>query len=146
MKPGRCGKNIRECWRRIRGLTISWISARPSGFRRASGQRKRSLTRLRGTILIWDPIYGVFNSDARRSIPEEEIEAAGWVRDEESSYLINDEDAEDKDRWSIWLSPQTQSGMATGDILQMTALKRVRFADRFESSVVPAVPCSLSPL
>ncbi len=31
-----------------------------------------------GTILIWDPIYGVFNSDAARSIPVDELRRAGW--------------------------------------------------------------------
>jgi len=32
-----------------------------------------------GTLLIWDPIYGVFNSDTARSITEKEIRDAGWV-------------------------------------------------------------------
>ena len=30
------------------------------------------------TLLIWDPIYGVFNSDERRSISAEELLKAGW--------------------------------------------------------------------
>lgn len=31
-----------------------------------------------GTLLIWDPIYGVYNADANRSIQADEIIAAGW--------------------------------------------------------------------
>jgi hypothetical protein len=67
-----------------------------------------------GTILIWDPIYGVFNSDAKRSVSEEAIENAGWVLDEDTTELINDEATEDNQRWSVWLSPQAQSGAPTG--------------------------------
>jgi hypothetical protein len=32
-----------------------------------------------GTILIWDPMYGIYNADAERSIPLEEIRRAGWI-------------------------------------------------------------------
>jgi hypothetical protein len=31
-----------------------------------------------GTIVVWDPIYGVFNSDKSRSISAEELVQAGW--------------------------------------------------------------------
>ena len=33
-----------------------------------------------GTIVVWDPIGGQFNSDARRSVPLAELERDGWVR------------------------------------------------------------------
>jgi hypothetical protein len=64
-----------------------------------------------GTILMWDRTSGMFNSDKRRSVSEQDIESAGWVYDEEASDLVNDEDAGDDIRWSIWLSPQSQSGL-----------------------------------
>jgi hypothetical protein len=67
----------------------------------------------RGTILIWDPIYGVYNSDAARSVPESAIEDAGWVYDEIGSELINDPDAPDNERWSVWFSPENWEGAAT---------------------------------
>jgi hypothetical protein len=67
----------------------------------------------RGTILMWDRTSGLFNSDKKRSVSEADIQTAGWIYDEETSDLINDEDAGDDIRWSIWLSPQSQSGADT---------------------------------
>jgi hypothetical protein len=64
----------------------------------------------RGTLLVWDPIYGVYNADAKRSVDRDLIENSGWVLDEETTDLINDESMEDKDCWSAWLSPLSQSG------------------------------------
>jgi hypothetical protein len=64
----------------------------------------------RGTILVWDRVSGEFNSDTRRSVTQEAIEDAGWVLDEETTDLINNDDMEEKDRWSVWLSPLKQSG------------------------------------
>jgi len=51
-----------------------------------------------GTLMVWDPIYGVFNSDAQRSIKLEEIEAAGWVPKEMPPEIEGD--------WRIFVSPQ----------------------------------------
>ncbi len=51
-----------------------------------------------GTLMVWDPIYGVFNSDAARSITLEEIEAAGWIPAPVPSEIAGD--------WRIFLTPQ----------------------------------------
>ena len=51
-----------------------------------------------GTLMVWDPIYGVFNSDAERSITLEEIEAAGWVPETLPADIGGD--------WRIFVSPQ----------------------------------------
>jgi hypothetical protein len=51
-----------------------------------------------GTLLIWDSIYGVFNSDAARSITEQEIEAAGWVP-------LREFPASGNVRWRLYVSP-----------------------------------------
>jgi hypothetical protein len=51
-----------------------------------------------GTLMVWDPIYGVFNSDAQRSITLEEIERAGWVPEELPEEIGGD--------WRIFVSPQ----------------------------------------
>ena len=51
-----------------------------------------------GTLMVWDPIYGVFNSDAARSITLEEIEAAGWVPESLPDDIAGD--------WRIFVSPQ----------------------------------------
>jgi hypothetical protein len=32
-----------------------------------------------GTLLVWDSIYGVYNSDQKRSVTLDQIKAAGWV-------------------------------------------------------------------
>ena len=47
--------------------------------RTAEWQRKTILTDHKGIILIWDPVYGRFNSDVNRSMKAEEIAAAGWI-------------------------------------------------------------------
>jgi hypothetical protein len=60
---------------------------------------------LPGIMLVWDPVYGVYNSDANRSVKESDIEAAGWMLDEELTDTINDEDMDDAERWSVWVSP-----------------------------------------
>lgn len=31
-----------------------------------------------GTLMIWDPVYGLYNSDAKMSVTTEQIEQAGW--------------------------------------------------------------------
>jgi len=51
-----------------------------------------------GTLMVWDPIYGVFNSDAERSITLEEIQSAGWV-----PHPIPPEIGGD---WRLFVSPQ----------------------------------------
>ncbi|HEV2296076.1 MAG TPA: hypothetical protein VGR35_19685 [Tepidisphaeraceae bacterium] len=51
-----------------------------------------------GTLMVWDPIYGVFNSDASRSITLEEIQAAGWVPRELPDEIEGD--------WRIFVRPQ----------------------------------------
>lgn len=50
-----------------------------------------------GTLMVWDPIYGVFNSDAARSITLDEIEAAGWVPQAMPETI--------EGRWRLFLSP-----------------------------------------
>jgi hypothetical protein len=50
-----------------------------------------------GTLMVWDPIYGVFNSDAQRSIKLEDIEAAGWVPKELPPEIGGE--------WRIFVSP-----------------------------------------
>jgi hypothetical protein len=47
--------------------------------RTAEWQRKTILEDHRGIILVWDPIYGRFNSDSNRSMTAQEIRDAGWV-------------------------------------------------------------------
>ena len=47
--------------------------------RTAEWQRKTILNDHRGIILIWDPVYGRFNSDVSRSMMAEEIRDAGWI-------------------------------------------------------------------
>ena len=60
-----------------------------------------------GTILIWDPVYGVFNSDANRSIPEGEPARHGWVPLDLipiEDYVFLGQD------WDVWASPRDASG------------------------------------
>jgi hypothetical protein len=41
-----------------------------------------------GTILVWDPVYSLYNSDARRSIAVEELLASGWVETLQDSPFV----------------------------------------------------------
>lgn len=54
------------------------------------------------TILVWDSTYGVYNSDAQRSVKAEEIERAGWVY---IGRLFADDDV-----WRIYCSPVDAQG------------------------------------
>jgi hypothetical protein len=56
-----------------------------------------------GTIVFWDPIYSIYNSDAKRSIPLEELLVAGWIDVTDPLPKIG------KD-WHILLSPQDAHG------------------------------------
>jgi hypothetical protein len=69
-----------------------------------------------GATLVWDPVFGFYNSDANRSVRAADINAAGWVLDIPASLLVNDlsEPAElDDTTWLIWRSPHDQAGRAT---------------------------------
>jgi hypothetical protein len=61
-----------------------------------------------GTILVWDSVYGHYNSDAGRSVDLKEINQAGWVPYPTS--LARDKlDKETKERvpdWRFFLSPK----------------------------------------
>jgi hypothetical protein len=61
-----------------------------------------------GCILIWDPIYGIYNSESDRSIPLSEILAAGWIPIP-GPENVGDSWAE----WRFFLSPQTIQGTPT---------------------------------
>jgi hypothetical protein len=54
------------------------------------------------TILVWDSTYGVFNSDANRSVKTDDIERAGWVY---VGRLMGGADT-----WRIYRSPVDASG------------------------------------
>lgn len=56
-----------------------------------------------GTIIVWDPIYALFNSDARRKVPLDDLRQAGWV--DVSDRLPNFGEG-----WHILLSPTDANG------------------------------------
>ena len=60
-----------------------------------------------GTILVWDSVYGVYNSDTGRSVTLKEIGDAGWIPYPTS--LARDKlDQKTKERvpdWRFFLSP-----------------------------------------
>ena len=61
-----------------------------------------------GTLLVWDPVYGVYNSDAKRSVRVEEILGAGWVELPLPASVPRAEKAEDA--WRMFLSPLSRTG------------------------------------
>jgi hypothetical protein len=69
----------------------------------------------KGTFLIWDPIYGVYNSDANRSVKLGAIRQAGWVWHRGAivgAMGIQGAFASpfDTGGWHILISPRTASG------------------------------------
>jgi hypothetical protein len=69
-----------------------------------------------GTVLVWDPVYGYYNSDENRSVTVEEVDAAGWILDLPATRMINQltpDQLPDKKMWSVWLSPKREDGEAT---------------------------------
>jgi hypothetical protein len=54
-----------------------------------------------GTVLIWDPVYALYNADRRLSVTLEQIEQAGWVR-----ILSLPSEAPDRG-WRVYISPST---------------------------------------
>jgi hypothetical protein len=79
----------------------------------------------RGTAIIWDPVFGFYNSDTKRSVRASDINAAGWVLDIPASLKINDTDEPEflnEKCWLVWRSPQMQSGESTPVV---TSLPRV---------------------
>src|SRR4029079_8708376 len=79
-----------------------------------------------GTLLIWDPVYGVYNSDQVRLVKLQDIRAAGWIEDEDATERFNERQVPlyhhwldgdgsrtpDTD-WHIFKSPQTISGRSS---------------------------------
>jgi hypothetical protein len=61
-----------------------------------------------GTVMVWDPTYGLHNASADRVITLDEIQAAGWVEHPELAEPINDVDGDGD--WRVFLSPRTISG------------------------------------
>jgi hypothetical protein len=57
-----------------------------------------------GTLLIWDPIYGVHNADRERSIRLEQIESAGWIELEPPGVVTEEWG------WRMYVSPQEMGG------------------------------------
>jgi hypothetical protein len=83
-----------------------FLDISPSGPRAREWHKSTVASPPDGTILIWDPVYGVFNSDANRSIPEDEPGRHRWV----FSNLIGVDDYVFRQQWNVWLSPRDASG------------------------------------
>lgn len=92
--------------------------------RGAEWHRRTVLEPPEGVLLVWDPLYGMFNSDGNRVMKAEEIAAAGWVpvhvfsrKTKEGEGAVNRwAKAIQKDEvgdWIVFLSPKDRSGRET---------------------------------
>jgi hypothetical protein len=61
-----------------------------------------------GTLLVWDPIYGLSNADDKRVVTLDQIRAAGWIEHPELAAPFND--LGDGTKWHIFLSPTSIFG------------------------------------
>ncbi len=69
-----------------------------------------------GTMILWDRVYGVYNSDAKRSVSLEGIKADGWIedwRDEDNIAVRGGTAGGDAPGIKIFLSPKTIQGRKT---------------------------------
>jgi len=69
-----------------------------------------------GTLVIWDPVYGVFNSDANLSITLDDLRANGWVQASASPAATDSPNSPWPDEafeWQLFLSPKTVAGKPT---------------------------------
>ena len=56
-----------------------------------------------GTVLIWDPVYGLYNADAQRIVTPDEILSAGWIEHPEIADQFNQ--SGDGPEWRVFFSP-----------------------------------------
>ncbi|MGE5609440.1 MAG: hypothetical protein ACM359_09310, partial [Bacillota bacterium] len=80
-----------------------------------------------GTVMVWDPMYAIFNADSSRTIDIPDILAKGWVlvrtlkeesRSSGSGPIARMADQIQKDeagKWYIFLSPQDINGRVTAN-------------------------------
>jgi hypothetical protein len=64
-----------------------------------------------GAVLVWDPVYGMSNSDRARIVTLGEIRRAGWIEDWDAEATFNPADA--KPFWRIFRSPRSVRGEGT---------------------------------
>ncbi len=67
-----------------------FLDRSPSGDRSTEFHQKNLLAPPPGTIMIWDGMYALYNSDAARAIPLEDVLASGWVEDEDAQDLLQE--------------------------------------------------------
>jgi hypothetical protein len=102
-------------------------------------KRARDDGRLRGVMLVWDPIYGLYNSDAARSVSAAEIEEAGWVPvkifdrqpgpppdDSHLTKVARKIHNDDLKAWVVFLSPFDRVGNPTPRVGAVTVPEDVR--------------------
>ena len=61
-----------------------------------------------GTLLVWDPVYAKFNSDANRVVALEELRNAGWVELPEVADEFNP--ISSGEPWHFFVSPTSIFG------------------------------------
>jgi hypothetical protein len=66
-----------------------------------------------GTLLIWDPVYGLYNADTHRVVTLDEIRAAGWIDRPDLAEPVN---ALGGDQWHIFLSPKSIFGRGSPSV------------------------------
>jgi hypothetical protein len=61
-----------------------------------------------GTLLVYDPVYAKYNSDANRVVTPDELRAAGWVERDDLANQFNW--ISSGEEWSFFVSPTTIFG------------------------------------
>jgi hypothetical protein len=81
-----------------------FLDVAPTDGRRIVEWRKDELDHPKpGTLVIWDPMYSIYNSDAKRSVPVDELRQAGWID-------ITDNVATIGPGWHVLISPMDANG------------------------------------
>lgn len=104
-----------------------YVDVSPSDPRRCAEYKRENIIKgLNGVLLIWDPIYGLYNSDNRRSMDVSEILACGWVpvhrfsgRPTTVPATAPVDPADRVNDWIVFLSPRDAAGRPTPQSLRI---------------------------
>lgn len=112
----------------VRGLNYELDISNTDPERSAEFKKDKILPDARGVLMVWDPIYGQYNSDFNRTLSAREIESAGWIpvkvfgnpemASKNQGFLekLNRDELKD---WVVFLSPLTKEGRKTDKSLRV---------------------------
>jgi len=112
----------------VRGLNFLLDVSHTDPIKSAEYKRNKILPDTQGVLMVWDPIYGQFNSDTNRIMSAAEIEQKGWIPVKvfgksdptpKKTGLLDQLSKDDLNDWVVFLSPLTKDGKKTDESLRV---------------------------